>query len=277
MRWVASAVMATLASIALTGTPAAAQEATADLAVELASAKVVLATVNPNSGLFKGDTGIGYATVRVTRHNYGPNNTTQTTVVEDITAPPGTVFRQLDEKYFARYPGLCTVVVPHTRVRCKIDGSIWLDTYNGGSGGYTGTYYFVLKKKCVSPGRLRLDYAGDPKTSNNSITIRLKVPGVTAADCTKAKPSPTRTNAALAASALPSQPASTVSPSPVVASESSASPSASESAATAIVTASHGSASGSAVILGVVGVLAGAALLIGLWVRARRRPAETVG
>ncbi|GAB4055595.1 hypothetical protein [Catellatospora paridis] len=285
MRRVASMVCAALASVALTGTPAAAQAPSADVAIQLVSAKVELATVNPNSGLFKGDTGIGYVTVVVRTHNFGPENTADTSVVKDITAPPGTVFRQLDEKYFAQYPGLCTVVTAHTHVRCKVNGSIWLDTYNGGSGGNTSTQYFVLKKKCVSPGRYRLDYAGDPKTSNNSISIALKVPGVTAATCAKPKPSPTRTATSPKPAVAASPAAPSASPSPTLASPSpsSASPTVSESPSETIepspstiaLAASESSTLNSGIVLGGIGALAAVALVAGFWLYARHRSTET--
>ncbi|MFC7246973.1 hypothetical protein ACFQO7_31230 [Catellatospora aurea] len=284
MRRVASIMCVALAGIALTGSPAAAEVASADVAIEFESANVTLATVNPESGLFKGDTGIGYVTVVVRTHNYGPNNTESTAVVREITAPPGTVFRQLDEKFYAQRPGLCTIVTPHTRVRCKVDGSIWLDTYNGGSGGHTSTHYFVLKKKCVSPGRFRLDYPGDPKTSNNSASIPLKIPGVTAATCAGAQPKPSPTRAAAspkpAAAASPAPTTLAVSPSLASASPSMASPAAAESTTEAsppavALAASESSSPSSAIALGVLGALAGVGLLAGFWFYARRRSAAT--
>ncbi|GAA1404124.1 hypothetical protein ACFQZ4_50945 [Catellatospora coxensis] len=278
MRRVVSVVCAALATVTLAGSPALAQVASSDVAVGLESTRVTLATLDPNANsMYKGDTGIGYVTVVIRSHNYGPENTTDTSVVKDITAPPGTVFRQLDEKYFAQWPGLCTVVVPHTRVRCKVNGSMWLDTYNGGSGGHTTEYYFVLKKKCVTPGRFRLDYAGDPKTSNNSVSIPLKVPGVTAADCKpKPKPSPTR------AAASP-KPAALASPSAALVS-AAASPSATEPLAVSAepspqavaLASSNEESSGSGLLIGVAGALVGAALLAGWWRYARRKPTETV-
>jgi hypothetical protein len=163
----------------------------ADIGVTLDSVKVTMMTINPKSGQFLGDTGIGYVTVTYHTHNYGPNVTPQVTVYRDITAPPGTVFMAADEKYFRQYSTMCKTIVAHTHVRCLLYPSFVLDSSNGGNGpgAQSQRWTFILKKKCTSPGRLKFDYGNDPKTSNNSVTVRLKVPGAATA-CAPKPPSP---------------------------------------------------------------------------------------
>lgn len=275
MRRVAMSVSAALMAVFLTSTPAAAALPSADLAVDFRGAQITVTTVNPNSGLFHGDTGIGYVDVTVVTHNYGPEITPQDAIHEEITAPPGTVFRQLDEMAFRRFPGQCTFITPHTHVRCVMAGSMWLDTYEGGSGGHSFTLYFVLKNKCVSPGSYRLDYPGDPKRSNDSAAIVLKVPGVTAADCakTKASPKPSRKVSPKPSAARPSASPVEVSPSAV---EYSSAPI--EAAAGTPTESPYAAFAGrssvtdaSGIALGAAGALVGVALLGGLWLYGRRR------
>jgi hypothetical protein len=259
--------------LAMITTPAAAATPppTADLALAFGGSGTHLMTINPQSGLFNGDTGIGYITETVIRHNYGPNTTPDAMAIDDITAPVGTVFRHLDEVYFAKYPGLCTVVVRHTRVRCKIDGQIPLDTYNGGSGGRGFLFYFIIKKTCVSPGRWRIEYPGDPNISNNSVSLHVKIPGVPASECTKptpshtptAAPSPTVTTAATSASPTSSPPASVE-------------PSATPTFLSPALAAQDPTGGGTTVVielaLGLAGLVAVAAgVLVGLAQRQRRR------
>jgi len=254
--------------LVVAGAPAAAaDDLTADVALEHYSTEVTVAKIDPGSGQFKGDTGIGFVTVNLIVHNYGPNNTgLYTPIVRDVMAPPGTVFRHLDEQYFAEHAGLCTVVVPHSRVRCKLDGSIWLDTYNGGSGGHMITMYFVLKKKCVSPGWVRYEYPNDPRTSNNAVSISFVVPGVTASECTTHKPSPAKS---VAASPTP---AASVSPTSPPTSIAAIDPSPTDNLVLAPpVKHVADSSPVDGVIIGIVGALAGAALVATLVVNARRR------
>lgn len=278
MRRILLAASAALLSLGLAGSPAVADVPQADIGIDYVANAVTVRPVDPGSPITKRDTGIGWVTFQLRLHNYGPYNSGQTMIVRDITAPPGTVFRQLDEEYFAGHPGLCTVVVPHTRVRCKIDGSIWLDTYNGGSGGTEFTIYFILKKKCVSPGRYSLIYAGDPNSSNNSVRLPLKVPGVTAADCGP-KPSPAATRAkpslvAASAKPTPSQsPAASASPSTAELSPTESAPAESTAAIVAPASDSSGTSSGGIVLAAIGAALLGVALLSGLWLYGRRRMA----
>ena len=267
MRRLVSAIAAAFVSVVLTGAPAAAALPSADLALKRINTHAALKAINnPDTGKFMGDTGIGWVSVDLEQFNYGPGQTPAGAVVRDITAPAGTAFRTLDENFYKAHPLLCKILVPHTHVRCKVDGSLWVNT-----GGNFFTMYFVLKKQCTKPGRYSLDYAGDPNKSNNTVTfLACLVPGVSAAECSPPKPS---TRPASPTAMSPSASPAAAQPSPAATASFVEPPSAYAAQTQAIADqAAHDSGSGAGgIVIGAIGAVAGLALLSGLWLYGRRR------
>jgi hypothetical protein len=130
---------------------------------------------------------------------------------------------------------------------------------------------FVLKKRCTTPGRYRLSYVGDPDTSNNTAILTVKVPGgdrrrlcrhthIEPQACHE--PQTGRSRQPVAGRREYEQFASGHERSPTtVASDSSTTDAPTDLAETAL----HNDSSNSGPILGILGSIAGIALLAGLW------------
>ncbi|MEV0267601.1 hypothetical protein AB0H43_02385 [Hamadaea sp. NPDC050747] len=170
------------------------------------------------------------ATIVVETHNYGPEATLGGTVWREVRAPGGTTFLAATER--ALSGNGCIWLTAHQHVRCPIQGMLYPDDDNPSGGVSFGTnlYYFEVKAKCTTPGKISLQYGDDPKTSNNSATLRVTVDGVSAATCTtkpsaspkssaSAKPRPTSAPSA-SASLAATEPTATASDSMAAIAES---------------------------------------------------------
>ncbi|MBB5871274.1 hypothetical protein F4553_004653 [Allocatelliglobosispora scoriae] len=216
------------------------------------------------------------ARVGLVVHNHGPNPTVTAKVVIDVTAPGGTVFGNSLDKYVSTYY-LCTVVTPHKRARCKL-GAMWYpdndqpSSVDGPSGWHALTFKVVAK--CTTPGRFKLEYPWDPKPSNNSASLVVKVDGVAAKECEKPRPSPSAPKPAVVA-AVSASPSVSPSMSPSV-DAVVGEPSRSTEAAPLVAEPEQSSDSGMSTggfIVGGIAVLLGVALLVGALWRGRQRSA----
>jgi hypothetical protein len=121
--------------------------------------------------------------LRHTLDNYGPNIAGTGMWYLDLTAPGGTEFRAID------FEG-CTQVVALHHYRCRSQGQLWVDNVTGGQGVCCWSSYVpvTVTSLPVTPGRIEIDYANDPKLSNNVSQWTVQVPGQT--------PTPARTTKA---------------------------------------------------------------------------------
>jgi hypothetical protein len=197
-------------------------------------------------------------------HNYGPGIVATATAFIEITVPGGA--RITYDGDFQ--PPLCHWLIPKRKVRCANGTSILPDTMTNSTvvGPVWFLVHFTVLAKCVTPGSYRLVYSNDPKSSNNSTPLRIKVKGVPASACAPKAPAVVATP-----TPTPSPSASTVaSPTPTATSEEPLGP-----AATATVSASAPPApllrTAAVITGGSVAVLALAGAGLYLYTR-RRRP-----
>ncbi|NUT32257.1 MAG: hypothetical protein HOV79_04185 [Hamadaea sp.] len=193
VRQVLWAAMAGVASILVAAGPASAALPKADIAVKIQSS---------------GHAKVGGTAMVVTElHNYGPSPTPSATLWVEVKAPGGTIFAYATEKSLqSNWGQQCTWLTAHKHVRCRLDRMFYPDDDNPSSVYTFATprYSFVVKSRCTTAGRVKYTYGNDPKLSNNSATLRVRVDGVDPASCTAPKPS---------ASPKPS-PSASASPSP---------------------------------------------------------------
>jgi hypothetical protein len=136
--------------------------------------------------------------ITVILHNYGPERVPTGAFVVDYTAPGGAEWRPQD------FSGAeCTTVVALHRYRCNSYVAYDVDGHSpGGTGninGYDQLLTVIVKARCTTPGKYTVEYAGDPKPSNNTTSLQVTVDGVSAAECA---PKPT---AKASAKATPKQ------------------------------------------------------------------------
>lgn len=209
----------------------------------------------PASG--HGKLGTTIAITLITR-NYGPNYVT--TATHDIVAPGGTEFAD-EFSSSAR----CKFIVPKRHLRCFAGGwLVWKGQYQN-----PWTLKFKIVSATVTPGWHRISFADDPKSSNNTASIKVTVDGLP-------KPSPSKTTPRPSAKPSPIRAASasaSVSPSPVATESVAPVESSSEAApimAEPEVTSDSGMSTGG-LIVGGIAILLGVALLAGVLLRGRNR------
>ncbi|MEV0270239.1 hypothetical protein AB0H43_15780 [Hamadaea sp. NPDC050747] len=208
----------------------------------------------------------GVVTLAFTEHNYGPESSHGWTV-RDFWAPDGTELISPNPSQSSD----CTAITPKKHVRCRFYGQLWVDGhYNRPAGGAESSIIVkIVSAKDLTCGKVRISYDGDPKSSNNTATLRLKRNGKVI-PCTKPKPSasPTRKAASPTPAAVASASMSP-SPSPVTTDEpATESPTADE---VPVLVGEDGGGIGSGAIVagGLILVALGGGLL--WWLR-RRRP-----